>query len=262
MASRDAYPDRDRSTAESRSTSPSGSDVGSDMKKAADQAQEKARQAADQTQEQVRQMADQAQQRARPMTDQAQQKASQMADQAQHRAASMLENQKQKAAENLHSVAEAMRQSGQQLREQDQAQMAVQYTDKAAEQIEHFANYLRSKDVNELMNDAERFARRQPELFLGGAFALGLLAARFLKSSSQQTAQRGAYQQAYERERYGPRPRVVANQEMASPEYYERRPSPPPGHAPGTTGTLGEERYGSSRDFGPPPPRRGIDAES
>jgi len=33
------------------------------------------------------------------------------------------------------------------------------------------------------VDDAERLAHRQPALFVGGAFALGLLAARFLKSS-------------------------------------------------------------------------------
>jgi hypothetical protein len=37
-----------------------------------------------------------------------------------------------------------------------------------------------------LVGDVENFARRQPALFIGGALALGILAARFLKSSSQQ----------------------------------------------------------------------------
>ena len=32
------------------------------------------------------------------------------------------------------------------------------------------------------MSDAENWARRNPALVLGGAFALGLLASRFLKS--------------------------------------------------------------------------------
>jgi hypothetical protein len=38
--------------------------------------------------------------------------------------------------------------------------------------------------VGELIGDVEQFARRSPALFLGGAFALGVLAARFVKSSS------------------------------------------------------------------------------
>jgi hypothetical protein len=36
-----------------------------------------------------------------------------------------------------------------------------------------------------MIQEVERFARRQPALFLGGAFTLGLIAARFLKSSSE-----------------------------------------------------------------------------
>ena len=39
------------------------------------------------------------------------------------------------------------------------------------------------RDLTELMDDVNRFARRQPALFVGAAFAAGALAARFLKSS-------------------------------------------------------------------------------
>jgi hypothetical protein len=41
--------------------------------------------------------------------------------------------------------------------------------------------------VRELIEDAQRFARRQPAVFLGLSFGLGLLGARFLKSSPPQT---------------------------------------------------------------------------
>ena len=44
--------------------------------------------------------------------------------------------------------------------------------------------YLRGKDFDRMVDDLEGFARRQPALFLGGAFMLGLLAARFLKSGN------------------------------------------------------------------------------
>ena len=39
------------------------------------------------------------------------------------------------------------------------------------------------------MSDAEDWARRNPALFLGGAFALGLLASRFLKSGMGRQSQ-------------------------------------------------------------------------
>ena len=35
------------------------------------------------------------------------------------------------------------------------------------------------------VSSTERFARREPLFFLGGAFVVGLLAARFLKSSER-----------------------------------------------------------------------------
>jgi hypothetical protein len=72
----------------------------------------------------------------------------------------------------------------------------------AADQMRHFSDQLRQKDVRELLSDVERFAQRQPTVFLGGAFALGLLGARFLKSSSptsgsNQMAGRTGYQESY-----------------------------------------------------------------
>jgi hypothetical protein len=36
-----------------------------------------------------------------------------------------------------------------------------------------------------MVRDAERFARRNPAAFIGGAFVLGLALARFLKSSGE-----------------------------------------------------------------------------
>lgn len=43
---------------------------------------------------------------------------------------------------------------------------------------------MRERDANELIGEAENLARSRPAVFLGGAFVLGVAAARFLKSSS------------------------------------------------------------------------------
>jgi hypothetical protein len=40
------------------------------------------------------------------------------------------------------------------------------------------------------VHDAETFARRHPDLFLGGTFVAGLLLARFLKSSTPEWRER------------------------------------------------------------------------
>ena len=103
--------------------------------------------------------------------------------QVKERATAQLSTQKDRATDGLGSFAQAVRQTTGKLREEQQDTVA-QYVEKAADQIERLSNSLRDKDVSELLQDAQRFARRQPALFIGGSFAVGLLAARFLKSSS------------------------------------------------------------------------------
>jgi hypothetical protein len=98
-------------------------------------------------------------------------------------ATSQLSAQKDKATDGLGSVAQAVRQTTQNLRDQ-QHDTVAQYVERAADQIERISEGLKNKDVTELFADAQRLARQQPALFIGGAFALGLVGARFLKSSA------------------------------------------------------------------------------
>jgi hypothetical protein len=140
----------------------------------------------------AREMADQVKETAGQVADQAQQTAGQVVDQARQQVASRVAGQKDRAAEGLNSVAQALRQTGEQLREQDQ-QNVTAYIDRAASQVERISTYLQDNDLGQLVDDVERFARRQPALFLGGAFVLGLLGARFLKSSRPYTEPSGAY---------------------------------------------------------------------
>jgi len=114
--------------------------------------------------------------------EQVQQKIGEFKEQVTGQATGRLEEQKAAASGGLSTVAHAFRQTGKQLRGQEQ-EGVVQYIDQAAERIEHFSDYLGQRDMRELARDAERFARREPAIFLGGAFAVGMLAARFLKSS-------------------------------------------------------------------------------
>jgi hypothetical protein len=122
-----------------------------------------------------------------PVLQQAGQKASEMADQARTQVISKLDDQKAAAAGSLGSVAQALRQTGQQFREQDQKPFG-QVAESAADMVDRFSGFLSERDIQQLIGEAEGFARRQPALFIGGAFALGLIAARFLKSSSDGSA--------------------------------------------------------------------------
>jgi hypothetical protein len=99
------------------------------------------------------------------------------------RAAAQLSTQKNRATDGLESVAQAIKQSTQQLRAQKHDSIA-QVVEKAADKIERFSTELRNRDVDDIVNNVQRFARRQPALFVGSAFALGVLGARFMKSSS------------------------------------------------------------------------------
>ena len=124
--------------------------------------------------------------------EQARGKATQLASEAQQKASEQVKSGasrgKDQAAQTLSGVAQSLRLSSQQLREQDQAGVS-RYAEQAADQVERLSNYLQNTDVNEIVDRIEELARRQPAVFLGGAFTLGLLGARFLKSSRRRESQ-------------------------------------------------------------------------
>jgi len=105
-------------------------------------------------------------------------------DNVKQRATAQLDSQKGRATDSISSIAHAVRSTTSQLRG-EQHDVLAQYVETVADQLERFSNNVRGKDVNELLDDARGFARRQPALFVAGSVAVGLLAARFLKSSRQ-----------------------------------------------------------------------------
>ena len=122
-----------------------------------------------------------------------------LADTASHagdKVASRLDMQKDRAAEGLGSVAQALRQASNQLGNQSEGATVHEYIASAANQVERLSGYLRSTDTKQMVKGVERFARQQPALFMGGAFMLGLLGARFLKSSSEGNSSPGSVQRA------------------------------------------------------------------
>jgi hypothetical protein len=108
---------------------------------------------------------------------------SSLMDRVRTGATSQLTTQKSRVTDGLNGLASAVRQSTNALRENQQTTSA-DFVERAAGQIEQIATRLRERDVNDLLRDAQQFARRQPAIFVGAAFAAGVLAARFVKSSS------------------------------------------------------------------------------
>lgn len=108
--------------------------------------------------------------------------ASTVVEQAQQTAEVQLSSQKDQAASTLHSLAESIREGGHRMR--DEQPQVASFAEQAAERVDQASRYVREHEVRDFVREAENFARREPLIFLGGAFALGFLAARFLKASS------------------------------------------------------------------------------
>lgn len=109
--------------------------------------------------------------------------ASDVAREAQKMAESQLDSGRERVAEGMGSVAGAIRNTGDQLRGSPVAGVA-DYLTQAADTVQGASKYLENKSVGEVVSDVESFARREPLIFLGGTFAVGLLLGRFLKSAS------------------------------------------------------------------------------
>lgn len=112
----------------------------------------------------------------------ARQNQSGLADQLRSKASSALSQQKNRATEGLGSIVDAVRSTGRQLGDSNHSSIAG-YVNNAADSLQRWTDTLQHKDVGEIVEDIQRFGRRQPALFIGLSFGAGLLGARFLKSS-------------------------------------------------------------------------------
>ena len=116
------------------------------------------------------------------VTAQVQQKAEELMERAGESARTRIDDGKQQAARELNSVAHALRNCGTDL-ESDRTALLTPYVNRVADEVERFSRYIDSHSPQDIARNVEGFARRNPAVFLGGCFALGMVAARFLKSS-------------------------------------------------------------------------------
>jgi hypothetical protein len=103
------------------------------------------------------------------------------------RTVSTIEEKKAGVAGGLKSVASSVRKMSDELSSADDqspvTEYSARYVSTAAGKLERVADYFENKDLRTMAGDVENYARRNPAVFLGAAFAMGILAARFLKSS-------------------------------------------------------------------------------
>jgi hypothetical protein len=134
--------------------------------------------------------ADQAKEKVQETAQQVQHQAHQVKGQAADRVRQELDIRTTQAGSQLQSTAEAMRRTGEQLRDEGKEVPAKMVT-AVAERAERFGNYMTDADADRMLHDVEGFARRQPLIFAFGGATLGFLASRFVKASSSSRYQRG-----------------------------------------------------------------------
>src|SRR5690606_32391534 len=81
--------------------------------------------------------------------------------------------------------------------------------DAAADQVERFAHYIESRDLNQLFSEVKGLAQRQPEIFVAGALAAGFLVGRFFKATSSPMSEEYGYSGEYRG--YGPQGTVYSS---------------------------------------------------
>jgi hypothetical protein len=105
------------------------------------------------------------------------------------------------AASGVESVADSIRRvSTDMMVEQPQI---AEFASTAADQAAALAGYLRENDMRQIVGNVESFARRQPLLFIGGAFLIGVAASRFIKAAggpgqAQDAGNRSGYATSYD----------------------------------------------------------------
>lgn len=114
--------------------------------------------------------------------DQAMRAAAQVGEQAK----TTVDSRMSDVAQELGSVADAVRQTSYEIG--GESQTVAQYGERIAEQLDGISSYLNEKGVEDVLTDLQDFARRQPAVFLGGAFILGMAVGRFIRSSGNRGA--------------------------------------------------------------------------
>jgi hypothetical protein len=204
---------------------PQGEDAASTARRAAGQARDKAQELGHRAVEQAKSTAESAKQRAQSMADEG----------------------RNKIAGRMEGVARALKRTASAMQQDENERDLSNVTDQLGTQVEKVSDWLKEHDTRDMIWRVENFARRQPAVFLGGAFVIGLAAARFLKSSGSRledeydyeldiepiegrAGQAGHYA---EYERVEPQPTIpVTAQPSAQP------PRPQPSQEPQTPGAF------------------------
>jgi hypothetical protein len=105
-----------------------------------------------------------------------------IAEPLKDKAEEIAEQQKAAGTDRIRTLATAVHGAAREL-EGEMPRVASSVHD-MAQKIEQTASKVRSKNIDELMSDLDRYAREQPGMVFGGAVIAGIVLSRFLKSSA------------------------------------------------------------------------------
>lgn len=105
-----------------------------------------------------------------------------MASKAGEKIMDTAERQKGIGADYVDGIAEAVRRAAGEF--ESQVPQAAHYIRYAADQMKTMSDSFRRRDMSQMIEDVQSFARRQPTAFLGLSFLAGFAAIRFLRSGA------------------------------------------------------------------------------
>lgn len=116
-----------------------------------------------------------------------QEKAGELKQQGRGKLGETLDQRTNQAGGQARQAADAIRQTGTQMRTEGQSggQQMAGIFDAAAVRVEKLGGYLEQTSGDRMLHDVEDFARRQPWAVAGIGLLVGLAASRFLKASSE-----------------------------------------------------------------------------
>jgi hypothetical protein len=116
-----------------------------------------------------------------------QEKAVELKEQGRGTLGETLDRRTTEAGGKARQAAQVLRQGGSQMlaEAEGNGQQVAHFTNVAADRVEQFGGYLERTSADQLLRDAEEFARRSPWMVASFGLVAGLAASRFLKASAE-----------------------------------------------------------------------------
>jgi ElaB/YqjD/DUF883 family membrane-anchored ribosome-binding protein len=130
-------------------------------------------------------LAEQATSQVKDAATTAQQQTVELKERGKGKLGETLDQRTNQAGGQARKMAQALRRSTEQLRSQGESEQVAGFAESAADRVDQLGEYLERTSGDQMVRDAEDFARRRPWMIAGIGLLAGLAASRFLKASSE-----------------------------------------------------------------------------